>query len=440
MAKKCADRRTFDRKMSARLVAVAVLLAAAVAAEEAATPEVSYEHFRLLRVQVADKEQMAAVFRLSMELDGVQLWATHNMSTQLDLLVAPTAWTNITTELNQSGIKYSIIIENLQDSIRNENPPMEPEEEEWENRSGHRLTWKRYHHYKDIESYVDYLANTYPEICQMEVIGQTSEGRPLKVLKISTGGAAKPAVWIDGGIHAREWIAPATVTYLLLQLVEFRHDHPWLIDDLDWYVLPVVNPDGYEYSHTTDRLWRKTRSAGDGQCVGVDANRNFDSHWLEVGASSDPCSSIYAGSRPFSEPETKAMTDFILSRRDEIKVYLTLHSYGQMWLVPWGYKADKPDDYYDMYVLAEQGVEALERVRNTDYLLGTADELIYTSSGGSDDWAKEKAGIKYAYTVELPDTGRYGFVLPAAHIELVGQEVWEGVKGMMLYFTKNISV
>ncbi|XP_059470334.1 carboxypeptidase B-like [Neocloeon triangulifer] len=421
-----------------RLVA-AVAVLSAVVGQEAVLPEVSYEDFRLLRVQVADQAQLKSVFRLADVQEGVQVWATHNGSAQVDLLSAPFAWDAVRSGLANAGINYFVMIENLQDSIRRENPPMEPEEEEWENRSGHRLTWKRYHPFKDIEGYVDYLANTYPEICQMEVIGQSSEGRPLKVLKISTGGKKKPAVWIDGGIHAREWISPATVTYLLLQLVEFRHDHPSLIDDLDWYVLPVVNPDGYEYSHTTDRLWRKTRSSSaDGGCVGVDANRNFDVHWAQVGSSINPCREIYAGSRPFSEPETKAVSDFILSHKDEIKVYLTMHSYGQVWLVPWGYKAEKPQDYYDMYVLAEQGVEALERVRGTDYLLGTADELIYVSSGGSDDWAKEKAGIKYAYTVELPDTGRYGFVLPASEIEPVGQEVWEGVKSMMLYFVREI--
>jgi len=64
--------------------------------------------------------------------------------------------------------------------------------------------------------------------------------------------------------------------------------------------------------------------------------------------------------------------------------------------------------------------------------------LIVLITGGSDDWAKEKAGIKYAYTVELPDDGRYGFVLPASQIEPVGQEVWEAVKNMMRFYVRNI--
>lgn len=67
-------------------------------------------------------------------------------------------------------------------------------------------------------------------------------------------------MWVDGGIHAREWITPAVVTYLLHRLLEDPHaDDTDLLDNLDWYILPVVNPDGYEYTRTGDRLWRKTR-------------------------------------------------------------------------------------------------------------------------------------------------------------------------------------
>ena len=70
----------------------------------------------------------------------------------------------------------------------------------------------------------------------------------------------KPAIWIDGGIHAREWISPATVLWTLKELVEgdktVSHE---LIEKLDWYILPVHNPDGYAFSRKWDRLWRKTR-------------------------------------------------------------------------------------------------------------------------------------------------------------------------------------
>jgi murein tripeptide amidase MpaA len=68
-------------------------------------------------------------------------------------------------------------------------------------------------------------------------------------------------MWVDGGIHAREWITPAVVTFMIKQLVEVQdQEESDLLEKLDWYILPQVNPDGYEYTRSTDRLWRKTRS------------------------------------------------------------------------------------------------------------------------------------------------------------------------------------
>ena len=93
------------------------------------------------------------------------------------------------------------------------------------------------------------------------------------------GCGDKPAMWIDSGIHAREWIAPAVGTWMLNQLVENSADHPELLDSLDWccpalivfslissnsndihnrYFLPSHNPDGYHKSQEEDRMWRKT--------------------------------------------------------------------------------------------------------------------------------------------------------------------------------------
>ena len=67
-------------------------------------------------------------------------------------------------------------------------------------------------------------------------------------------------MWIDGGIHAREWISPATVLWTLKELIEGNiTETETLRDKLDWYILPVHNPDGYAFSRHWDRLWRKTR-------------------------------------------------------------------------------------------------------------------------------------------------------------------------------------
>lgn len=95
------------------------------------------------------------------------------------------------------------------------------------------------------------MAATYPELVTLEDIGLSLEGRGMIFAKISSNPSAqKPIILIDGGIHAREWISPATVTYIIYQLVENATNRYWL-DDLDWYILPVLNPDGYEFSRST---------------------------------------------------------------------------------------------------------------------------------------------------------------------------------------------
>ena len=71
------------------------------------------------------------------------------------------------------------------------------------------------------------------------------------LIKISSGGSGNPAVLIDAGIQAREWITPAMALYIINQLVENNAENSNLTTGLDWYILPVLNPDGYEYSHTT---------------------------------------------------------------------------------------------------------------------------------------------------------------------------------------------
>ncbi len=66
------------------------------------------------------------------------------------------------------------------------------------------------------------------------------------------------------------------------------------------------------------------------------------------GTSDDPCSENFHGWSPFSEPETKAMSSYLLGLKDQLEIYLTLHSYGQYWLTPWGFTYQVPPDYEDM--------------------------------------------------------------------------------------------
>lgn len=266
----------------------------------------------------------------------------------VDMFVKHTAVEVAGKLLENSNITYDVIIDDIQNAIETENPSKD-QIELWENRNGHRMTWTAYHRLTDIHGYLDFLATTYPDLCSVRTIGKSFEGRPMKMLRISNGNVNNKAIWIDGGIHAREWISPASVTYIIDELVENWEDQPEYIRKIDWYIIPVANPDGYEYTQKIDRLWRKNRRENENsRCFGVDLNRNFGYKWGGQGSSREPCSEIYAGSGPFSEPETKSMDDFMKSTAANFGGFISYHSYGEFILYPWGYDRVVPSDYLDL--------------------------------------------------------------------------------------------
>ncbi|KAK5642670.1 hypothetical protein RI129_008837 [Pyrocoelia pectoralis] len=277
-----------------------------------------------------------------------------------------------------------------------------------------------------INAYLDTLAAQYPDLVQLETIGNSYEGRELKVIQISTNRAAsKPAIFIDAGIHAREWLAPAQALYIIKELVE-NVENRRLLEKVDWHILPVMNPDGYEYTHTDERFWRKTRSQQDG-CFGTDGNRNFDYHWGEIGASNLSCSIVFMGPYPFSEKETSSVRDYILNRQKEIKLYLTFHTYGNALLYPWGFTSDLPYDDSELRGLAEKVNAAIVEAGGNSYEIGTSTNVLGAAAGGSDDWAKGVAGIELSYTIELPAGGSGGFNPSPTEISGHVQQTFEGV-------------
>ena len=213
-------------------------------------------------------------------------------------------------------------------------------------------------------SYLSCLGSQYRGLVKIQTIGRSSQGQPLKVAHISSGGGGggnKPAIFIDGGIHAREWISPATVTYLVREFVENSAKYSSILSKADLYILPLLNPDGYSYSRSKDRLWRKNRAKNKGTCSGVDLNRNFGYKWGGAGSSGNPCEEHYRGPRAFSEPESRALRDFLLARKGRVAMYLTFHSYGQMILYPWGYDNVRAKDRNELHRMGRIGAAAMGR-------------------------------------------------------------------------------
>ncbi|MEQ2174703.1 hypothetical protein GOODEAATRI_010503, partial [Goodea atripinnis] len=245
----------------------------------------------------------------------------------------------------------------------------------------------------------------------------------------------KKAMWIDCGIHAREWISPAFCLIFVHYSLSFYNQNPditQILNNMDVYVMPVMNPDGYKYTWTKNRMWRKNRSfKKNTSCIGVDLNRNFDANWCTIGASPDPCEEIYCGAFPESEPESLAVANFLRSHKDSIQIYLTIHSYSQMLIIPYSCSMDEAENHSDLYEMVKQAAENIRRYYRSVYTYGPGAKTIYLAPGGSDDWAYN-IGIKYSFTFELQDRGHYGFLLPPSHIQGACNEALIAVKTIAL--------
>lgn len=186
-------------------------------------------------------------------------------------------------------------------------------------------------------------------------------------------------------------------------------------------------------------MWRKNRqSTPSASCVGRDINRNWPSHWDQRGgASTSPCAQDYKGPSAGDGVETKALKaqlDSIAAGKG-VQLYMDIHSYSQLWMFPAGFSCTATVPNSAKYrQLTDGAIAALKAVHGTTFTGGDICNTIYQVSGDSVDYANENAKATYSMTIELRDTGNYGFVLPANQIVPSGEETWAGLS----YLLKNM--
>lgn len=286
------------------------------------------------------------------------------------------------------------------------------------------------------------LAEEHPNLITVESAGKSSEGRDLWLAKISSTGfdGSKPIVFMDANIHAREWIAVMTTLNLIHELVDHADDFPEMLA-VDWMIIPMANPDGYEHSHVGERMWRKTMSVNNGStCLGTDPNRNFAFNW-EIGTSTSdsPCSLLFRGPFAESEPEVQIISNLLRAYQENIKLYLAVHSYGDYLLFPFGYDFDIPNPHEaNLIALGDRAAAAILRVNSSRrYIVGNSASALYPASGASDDFAAGATGIDYAYTVELSGGGSQGFDLEPEKIQQVSNEIFAAYREYATYIGQN---
>lgn len=392
----------------------------------------SYDGHQILSVHSNDRAKRETL-RDALPENCDVLKFPHDTARPVDVLCPPESLHRVKRHLESNSYKYDVKVEDVGVKIRAE----ESYGTRKKRASVADMSWTDFQRYETIKNWMEKLADENPSFTQLIEMGRSVENRVLYALKIGTSplGNETRSVWIDGGIHAREWISPTTATYLLNELVRaFKEQSSDCKEkgvlSVDWYVAPLINPDGYEYTHTNQRYWRKNRSTNSGStCKGVDLNRNWNVVGYGAGATSNqPCSDVYKGPSKESEPETKAIGKTVLEHKDNIRIYLTLHSYGAYWLSAWGYTTTLPKDHEKQITLATRGADAIKCVNpSRSYTIGSAGAIFYIAGGASDDWAKATAEIPYSFTVELPGDD---FVISKSQIIPIGEEMWAAIKEM----------
>lgn len=340
-------------------------------------------------------------------------------------ILAPHKLAEFTDLMESEGISYELVDENFQKHIDAEAVVL--------TRAKQDFGWESYYELDVINKWLDTMVEKFPNQTEIVIGGKSYEGRQIKGVKLSYK-ENNPGVFIEGGIHAREWISPATVTYIMNQLLTSSDkDIRYIAENFDWYFFPSTNPDGYTYTHEKDRLWRKTRQPYK-NCFGADPNRNWDFHWMEKGSSNDPCSEIYAGTKPFSEPESASLSNYLRSLKGKLQTYLAFHSYSQILLFPYGHSSEHVDNFDDLQEIGEKAVKSLLNRFGTEYRVGNIYDAIYPASGGSMDWAFGTLDIPIAYTYELrPGPWSFrGFVLPPEQIIPNCEEVMDSVVTLLM--------
>ncbi|MFO0973968.1 MAG: M14 family zinc carboxypeptidase [Phycisphaerae bacterium] len=406
-----------------RLGGVVAVLALCAVHGALAEEVVRFDGHRVVRATVRNADELNRLLSLTHDV-----WSERVGIGPVDVRVTPAEY----ERLRNSGLRFQVLIDDVQGKIDNQFAKG-PEGVD---------PFLNYMDNATVNAYLATLAALRPDLAQVVTVGTTLEGRTIQGLRITGPGAGpKPGVLFHGCEHAREWISVPVTLYVADQLVRNYDADPMLhdlVDRCEWFIIPVFNVDGYLYTWSTNRLWRKNRrNNGDGS-FGVDINRNWGFHWGGEGASTLGSDETFRGPSAFSEPETQAMRDFFLAHTN-IVTHEDLHSYSQLILWPWGYQSPTSPDEPEFNLIGTTMQSIILGVHGVSYRPGAIYNNIYPASGVSVDWCYGTLGIR-SFSIELRDTGASGFVLPATQIRPNCEEIFPALIYQADYTTTPVHI
>ncbi len=227
----------------------------------------------------------------------------------------------------------------------------------------------QYMTYQESLDFLSAMERKHPDLIEIVTIGTTYEGREIVLAKISRDVASadeKPALLYTGSIHAREWIGQELALKFIDHITRNQHVDPTLdaaLETSTLYMVPCLNPDGFEYSRKHFSFWRKNRRKNHDGTIGVDLNRNFSIGFKKV---NDTASNVYGGEEPFSEAETRAIRDFV-NNHPNITIALDYHSQGNVFFPAHRFMHEAEIDGTDMNVIAANMNDAIAKVTGRKY-------------------------------------------------------------------------
>lgn len=350
-------------------------------------------------------------------------------------------------ELNK--YKYKIIIYNME-SFYNKRINHKKNQIIQNNNKKKNLHYDHFLFYEEIEIIFKNIYDKYKNDANIHIeimknIGNTTENRKIQGFKFSKkeknkNDNNKKSMLYVGMQHAREPQGMMTTLYLLEYILKNKEHKriQRIIEEVDLYFIPIMNPDGYAYNWKKNNhkvgggMWRKNmRRNKKGQLIGVDLNRNwgpheiwnYPNHYHHHGSSDDPNADDYRGPHPFSEPETRAIRDFVLQHN--VKGVIDFHAFSNLFLYPWGHNNTVADQ---RYVQIAKEMNFKEKVV---YQYGTPGELLYNVRGSFPDWLQWN-GIM-SICIEI-GTLEDGFWPKRERIKILAQENINHA----LIFTENV--
>ncbi|CAH2100212.1 unnamed protein product [Euphydryas editha] len=233
------------------------------------------------------------------------------------------------------------------------------------------------------------------------VIAKTFEKRDIFILNLSKG-KKKPIVFIVGGEDGKDWMSSALILSLFTKLLDRKNSLNTLLTKFDFYLLPILNPDGFAFSKKQDRLWSKNRKVFSTQkkcqegnvAVGVDIARNW---FLQKSSRMiEECNSVYIGHRSLSEEESQALSYVLNSLALDMIAFINIKGFGQYITIPYGHNDDITNNHDIVMEIVRSTCSKILEKHNITYYYDNF-------SGNMADWVKLKLNTPIVYTVYLED-------------------------------------